>query len=101
MLTGRTYSRPACYQAPSWSWASLDGEICFHKDLEWTLEPKSHRTIVLIRTVSTRGSIYTGPVTGGSLVIKGLIRKIPSIRCIPLGKYYGGYDNYKAMEITL
>ena len=53
------------YRAPSWSWASLDGQIARKTDPELRVVAK-----VLASETTTNASPF-GPVTGGSLVMKG------------------------------
>ena len=55
------------YRAPSWSWASIDGEIAYAQDIP-------HQVVceLLLGTVIATGGSF-GPVTEGLLVVKGFI----------------------------
>jgi Heterokaryon incompatibility protein (HET) len=56
------------YRAPSWSWASIDGEIAYDQDIP-------HQVVVcelLLGTVITNGGSF-GPVSEGLLVMKGFV----------------------------
>lgn len=63
--------RPPAYRAPSWSWAALDGPV-FPQDLAMGLN--NDREIILASVVNVttmHNGDDTGPVTGGSLTLKG------------------------------
>ena len=65
--------RPAKYRAPSWSWASIDGQI-----LDWGRRGKDREFLAELKVASIeevsiqhRGDDKTGQVYGGSLRIHG------------------------------
>ncbi|KAF7505044.1 hypothetical protein GJ744_001498 [Endocarpon pusillum] len=75
------------YRAPSWSWASIDGEITYAAIYRGSIVAE-----VLASTVSTNDGSF-GPVTDGSLLMKGFVwraaRILPRLRgsCISADKY--------------
>lgn len=93
----REYPRPPHFRAPSWTWASVDGKVEF---CDSTAAPQSHRKltrapmrILSCKVISTLPS-GLGEISGGELVVHGLIKKVDTIRCEPIGRYYGCYENY-------
>lgn len=68
--TENTIVRPRKYRAPSWSWASLDGNITFPDIF------KNAVAEVIDVAVSTERDVF-GPVVDGSLILKGLLFKPP------------------------
>ncbi|MCJ1433696.1 hypothetical protein MMC27_003060 [Xylographa pallens] len=76
----RPYGRPATYRAPSWSWASVDGEIrrCVTSELEkeksWTQEA----TILGCFTISTMPD-GLGEISYGEIRLSAYIRRVPPI----------------------
>lgn len=58
------------YRAPSWSWASIDGEIAYREDFPTQVMAAK----VLASTVTTTGGSF-GPVIDGSLLMKGFVCK--------------------------
>lgn len=61
---------PPCYRAPSWSWASIDGEITFLSNSNngpYSLD-------VLHASTKLDGTDPMGKVKGGSLTVHGFIR---------------------------
>ena len=62
--------RPRKYRAPSWSWASLDGNIRFPDIF------KNAVAEVADVAVSTERDVF-GPVIDGSLILKGHLFKLP------------------------
>ena len=75
------------YRAPSWSWASIDGEIDYASRLQGPIVAE-----VLASTVSANDGSF-GPVTDGSLLMKGFVCRAASILprpsrfCTRGGKY--------------
>jgi hypothetical protein len=69
--TDNTIVRPSKYRAPSWSWASLDGNITFPDIF------KNAVAEVIDVAVSTERDVF-GPVVDGSLILKGLLFKPPT-----------------------
>jgi Heterokaryon incompatibility protein (HET) len=68
--TDNAIVRPRKYRAPSWSWASLDGSITFPDIF------KNAVAEVIDVAVSTERDVF-GPVIDGSLILKGLLLKLP------------------------
>ncbi|KAH0538549.1 hypothetical protein FGG08_004882 [Glutinoglossum americanum] len=67
-------TRPATFRCPSWSWASLDGQIGF-KDMglrEFAPEAEIIRCV----TSPTSALVPFGRVNGGELVIQGPLKKV-------------------------
>jgi hypothetical protein len=62
--------RPRKYRAPSWSWASLDGNITFPDIF------KNAVAKVIDVAISTERDVF-GPVIDGSLILKGHLFKLP------------------------
>jgi Heterokaryon incompatibility protein (HET) len=65
-----TIVRPSKYRAPSWSWASLDGNITFPDIF------KNAVAEVVDVAVRTERDVF-GPVIDGSLMLKGHLFKLP------------------------
>jgi hypothetical protein len=68
-------SRPTAYRAPSWSWASVDGEIYFHSAEKRDTARKNLLANVLEAHVSSVRDPL-GPVRGGHLTVRGPLLKI-------------------------
>jgi hypothetical protein len=86
--------RPHKYQAPSWSWASLNGPIYPHNNEEpgrvW------HLVADIIEThIELAGIDPTGPVQAGSLRIRGCLAPIT----IPLREQLG-IESRKSYEVV-
>ncbi|KAI8964485.1 HET-domain-containing protein [Daldinia sp. FL1419] len=60
--------RPSSYRAPSWSWASLDGDIA---ELDGATSPWSVQ--ILKAETTPKGDDITGEITGGVLTVRGYI----------------------------
>ncbi|KAI8713124.1 HET domain-containing protein [Fusarium sp. LHS14.1] len=70
----RVYTCQTKSRAPSWSWASADGEIRFLK--------------------GTDPTYIRAKVKGECWLINGYLRSVKTIRLSISGSYYGGYDNF-------
>lgn len=67
---GGSYSHPAVYLSPSWSWASIDGQVWYHEQKEW--RNMSHALVEEIN-VEWRPEIKSGFITvQGSLLDLGV-----------------------------
>ncbi|KAH8881099.1 HET-domain-containing protein [Thozetella sp. PMI_491] len=74
--TFRTYDD---YVAPSWTWASIEGEV----DPFWPSKKISQPLVeILLASVQAAGDDPFGQVTGGELHLKGILFKIPPIALI-------------------
>ncbi|KAI5859289.1 HET-domain-containing protein [Durotheca rogersii] len=75
----KTQGRPVSpYRAPSWSWASLDGDISFLDDWcsDWHVD-------VLEAEITPRGQDQTGELAGGTLTLRGYLCMAQGMeRCI-------------------
>ncbi|KAH8743415.1 heterokaryon incompatibility protein-domain-containing protein [Hyaloscypha sp. PMI_1271] len=65
------------YVAPSWSWASIEGPVEF--DLDEIAEPLLH--ILEVTTTLASGDRF-GNLIGGSLVVRGVLTRFPTIRSL-------------------
>ena len=94
----REYPRLSSDQIPSWAWASVDGkvEFCKYKSASLQTGGKLIRPRLKIISCKVDSSLPGGfgNISGGELVIKGPVKKIPTIRCESIGRYYGAYENY-------
>ncbi|KAJ4327168.1 hypothetical protein N0V84_002430 [Fusarium piperis] len=70
----RVYTCQTKRRAPSWSWASVDGQIMFLAGAD----PK----------------YIQAKVKGDGLLINGYLQKVKTIRLSTFGSYYGGYENF-------
>ncbi|ORX92747.1 heterokaryon incompatibility protein-domain-containing protein [Clohesyomyces aquaticus] len=71
------YVRRAEFQAPTWSWASVEGSVRF-----------------LQNHSQTPGLIVKFLPSSIKLSIRGLVMQLDSVRLRRFGSYYGGYDNF-------
>ncbi|KAG8666722.1 hypothetical protein FPOAC2_11843 [Fusarium poae] len=77
--SGLPRHRPDTYRAPSWSWASLDGEIdSYDEYVPWIWNHKDAELAsivdISIEPRDIHGSMPTGKVTGGHLDMKCYLR---------------------------
>ncbi|CEI39976.1 hypothetical protein FVEN_g2238 [Fusarium venenatum] len=77
--SGLPRRRPDTYRAPSWSWASLDGEIdSYDEYVPWIWNQKDVELAsivdISIEPRDVHGSLPTGKVTGGYLDMKCYLR---------------------------
>ncbi|KAI8656566.1 HET domain-containing protein [Fusarium sp. Ph1] len=70
----RVYTCRTKRRAPSWSWASVDGQITFLKGADPTY--------------------IQAKAKDEGLLINGYLRSVKTIRLSASGSYYGGYDNF-------
>lgn len=81
------YGRKEEFQAPTWSWASVEGPIQFLPTYEqiddFTVEWRPCNDHAAANFHKRHG-----------LSITGLMVQLDSIRCHLFGSYYGGYDGY-------
>jgi hypothetical protein len=67
-FSSKPETKPSIYQAPSWSWASTNGQISLIFDSEVAVEsPEDAR--IIEATTSVLGPSPFGPVTSGSLTL--------------------------------
>ena len=85
----RPYGRPAAYRAPSWSWASVDGEIrrCVTSQLEKEKSWTEEATILGCFTISTMPD-GLGEISYGEIRLSAYIRRVPPLTwtCGPSGR---------------
>lgn len=99
------WSRPASYQAPTWSWASLLGPV--DMDFMFRAQNPPNIAVNVLRVSTTRppGSAATGPVIDGSLSVRGSLCEVIATKCLrrelsgPLSKHFytkgfGKYTKY-------
>ena len=67
--TGGLGTRPETYRAPSWSWASVDGEVLV-PFVEFHERGRSNMLTLLGSNISTVGESPTGQVKDGALLVK-------------------------------
>ncbi|KAI0655283.1 heterokaryon incompatibility protein-domain-containing protein [Cubamyces menziesii] len=62
--------RPVAYRAPSWSWASVDGEVSMIFDY---LDPSAEALVEVIdcKVAAQSKKLPFGPVSDGSLILRG------------------------------
>jgi hypothetical protein len=65
-------SRPRTYRAPSWSWASLDGNVSYPEDIDFPESTKTNHCSLVVYKVELKGSNQFGQVTGGWIKLKGI-----------------------------
>ncbi|KAK0629222.1 hypothetical protein B0T17DRAFT_505807 [Bombardia bombarda] len=70
VLSSGTSSRPAEYRAPSWSWASVDGDI--HPQRRWVRNPP---IIVKDIHLDYKTDDVTGEISGGWLRVLGVLKR--------------------------
>ncbi|RYP14608.1 hypothetical protein DL765_006279 [Monosporascus sp. GIB2] len=75
-LQGR---RPSSYRAPSWSWASIDGDIEFPR--AGLAHTSWHATVVAAQT-TPRGGDVTGELVGGSAVLSTPLCVVRGIKAV-------------------
>ena len=87
-------SRPRHFRAPSWSWASIDGNVWYpgmHK------EDKAEHSIMLDYQVTARGRNPFGQLMGGWIMLRGKVKQAYIKHCsildpdnVELGEELGG-----------
>jgi hypothetical protein len=77
---GERVTRSSTYQAPSWSWASLDGKVVFF-DMERRLPPF---VSVLSHDVTLKDNQPFGQFTGGFLRLRGHLCRASFLKSGPL-----------------
>ena len=83
--------RPAAYRAPSWSWASVEGNIVFNRKFS-----SYHMIAVLDADVTPIGNDKMGPVKDGFVAIRGRLIKY----CNSLFRLHpNGYPSAKNSDI--
>jgi len=74
-LTGNPISYRPSYRAPSWSWASIDGEVHFHDERQSTHDlPCLTAKVLSFDTQLALSAAPYGQVTGAQLRIEGLMK---------------------------
>ena len=94
----REYPKPSSDRMPSWAWTSMNGkvEFCKYKSASFQTAGKLVRPRLRIISCKVESSLPGGfgDISGGKLVIEGPVKKIPTMRCESIGRYYGVYENY-------
>lgn len=80
-------AREKVFQAPTWSWASVDGPVCF-------LQHYTRTTDLVVEFSPSKSHTTMGFNNDYRLCIKGLVLPMNTIRCHKYGSYWGGYDNF-------
>jgi hypothetical protein len=62
--------RPKRYQAPTWSWASMNGTVYFRRREDSRLELE----VIQVHTVPKCRDLRYGQVTGGEIIVKGRLK---------------------------
>jgi heterokaryon incompatibility protein (HET) len=83
----QAYVRKDKFQAPTWSWASVEGPI---RHLHDYIPVK--RLAIEFRSPEYHAAKACS--TKYELVIRGLVKQLSTLRCHEFGAYYGGYDNF-------
>lgn len=83
------YSFPRTYRAPSWSWASLDGEISFDRGLTYYLQDYRSAVIDLKATIEYAG-LKMGPIISGNIRLRGKMCRIVLDKSMRRTTYTGG-----------
>jgi Heterokaryon incompatibility protein (HET) len=90
--TATKTSRPSAYRAPTWSWASIDGQVTFDRLASW------HREIKIIEATTTpAGEDPFGQLQDGSITLEARLSKQHWRRDSGWKRkwYYAGlYDGY-------
>jgi hypothetical protein len=83
----QAYVRKDEFQAPTWSWASVEGPI---RHLHGYIPVKR----LAIEFQSREFHAAEACSNKYKLVIRGLVKQLSTVRCHEFGAYYGGYDNF-------
>jgi len=70
----RPSNRPSTYRAPSWSWASVDGPICYAGDIQEETEPFKCQVMSCMTELKS-AELPFGEVTGGILRMTCVLRQ--------------------------
>jgi hypothetical protein len=81
------YARREYFQAPTWSWASVEGPIRF-------LQGYDHTTTLVVEILPSKGHMTNGLNSHYQMYIKGSVLQLSTIRRHQFGSYYGGYENF-------
>jgi hypothetical protein len=82
------YSWKAEFQAPTWSWVSVHGEVRFLPNYDDKYFRVTNRTL-------SKYSRLPIPHDGSIMCLTGLILAIASIRCQQFGSYCGCYEHVR------
>lgn len=86
----KSTKRPTKYRAPSWSWASIDGEISIHREFMEGRKRGIGEVIFILRILDINIDLVSsdpmGQAKGGSLEVMGLMK-----RCILSKRPQHGY----------
>ena len=82
------FRRQREFRAPSWSWASVDGQVQFLHDYQGLDD------IITICNLNIHTSQQPHKMKQRPLHVFGLFRKLPSIRCEYAARYYGGAERH-------
>jgi hypothetical protein len=70
-----TGSRPSVYRAPTWSWASVDGDVYFHSSAV-RQTARENLCAKLLEAVATPTHDLLGPIESGYLIVQGPLLKV-------------------------
>jgi len=76
---GPQITRPATYRAPSWSWASVDGDLLAFRQVGGTGSPFECTfscELLDVQTVLCNEASPFGPVKGGTIRVRGRMRRL-------------------------
>ncbi|KAI0633199.1 heterokaryon incompatibility protein-domain-containing protein [Trametes polyzona] len=91
----RSFCRPPAYRAPSWSWASSEVPICFHRQPEYA-EYQAMAEVINCETQLADETLPFGEVIGGSLVLLA-----PLIRCMAVGDTHQNTREFIELRIAV
>lgn len=69
-----TVRRPGCFRAPSWSWASIDGQIKPFDRNQMHIHYYVSLTVVKISTELTVPTVFFGAISSAKLIVRGKLR---------------------------
>ncbi|KAH7191703.1 heterokaryon incompatibility protein-domain-containing protein [Fusarium flagelliforme] len=102
---GSTRSRPEAYRAPSWSWASIDGDIDFFEQyIPWLwnrMEIEFARVVdVKAEPGAINSSSATGAVTSGYIDVQCHVRPCMLLKTGPGLDGSKNYEQYEALIVS-
>lgn len=102
---GSTHCRPQSYRAPSWSWASIEGEVDFFEQyIPWLWNKKEIELAKVLNVHVESGDSYsssaTGAITSGYIDIECHMRPCQLLKTSPGLERSKEEDQYEAMIIS-
>jgi hypothetical protein len=97
--------RPQTYRAPSWSWASIDGEILPYEEyVSWSLSNREKSPAIVrdvrVQPLDSQGTVPTGQIVDGYIDLEAYLRPCYLIRNVSTDASVSESSSYDATIIS-